>query len=427
MEKYLVQDVFGISRELPLNYVEREDVDIRFIESLASQKHIVIYGSSKQGKTCLRKHGLNNSDVIIIHCSNKMESSILNLAILKASGFELTESQSKTITGKNKFIASISAKLPWISSKIGDEVEKQNSTQTNTKKLEIDPDDVNDIISALNSIDFNKYIVLEDFHYLKEDAQKDFSVELKAFHEESPYCFIIVGVWTDENRLVVYNGDLTGRVIAINADHWTREQLLQVINKGEGLLNIEIDENFKEELIKNCYENVYIVQEACLEVCKKSGIFSTLESKRVIGQDLNAKNTVKAIVLQQQGRYNSFLTHFITGFQGTKHEMYKWILFPFLITPINRIEKGFKLSEIRKILSVYHPQRDKLNPGNVTQALQYVSSLQVKKEIKPIIIDYDQTDLKLSIVDKGFIVWLENVDRNELLEANGFPVPPFSA
>ncbi|QLA20001.1 hypothetical protein [Desulfolutivibrio sulfoxidireducens] len=160
-----------------------------------------------------------------------------------------------------------------------------------------------------------------------------------------------------------------------------------------------------------------------LEVCKQSNVYSTQYTKKLVGAEIDAKNIIKSIVLQQQGRYNSFLTHFMSGFQDTKHKMYKWIIFPFLTEAIDRISQGFKLSEIRKILAGYHPQREKLNPGNITQALQYVSSLQVKKEIKPIIIDYDQTDLRLAIVDKDFIVWLENVDRNELLESYGLPKP----
>ena len=54
---------------------------------------------------------------------------------------------------------------------------------------------MNDIIAALNQINFKKFIVLEDFHYLPVETQKDFSVALKAFHENSDLCFIVIGVW----------------------------------------------------------------------------------------------------------------------------------------------------------------------------------------------------------------------------------------
>ena len=62
--KHSVDDVFGVSRDVPLNYVEREAVDGKFVQSLTRSHHIVIFGSSKQGKTCLRKHCLNEDDYI---------------------------------------------------------------------------------------------------------------------------------------------------------------------------------------------------------------------------------------------------------------------------------------------------------------------------------------------------------------------------
>src|SRR5262249_60264534 len=140
---------------------------------------------------------------------------------------------------------------------------KSESDAVVTKPLELDSEDVNDIIHAL--ADFNKFIVLEDFHYLPVDTQKDFAVSLKAFHEQSHLCFIIVGVWLEESRLSVYNGALTGRIVGINADKWSRNELHEVISAGESLLNIKFASSFPEALIDSCFESVYIVQEACYQ------------------------------------------------------------------------------------------------------------------------------------------------------------------
>jgi len=48
--------------------------------------------------------------------------------------------------------------------------------------------------------------------------------------------------------------------------------------------------------------------------------------------------------------------------------------------------------------------------------------LQVKKDIKPIVLDYDQTNLKLNVVDRGFLIWVENQNRNDLLELADLPM-----
>lgn len=414
-------DVFGISRDLPLNYVERTSADTKLVDNLTRDKHLVIFGSSKQGKTSLRKHALTEADCIVVHCSNKWTIADINTAILKKAGFELTQSSSKTTTGKSKIFAKISASFFGSGAEGGAESEREKSLQTTTAPLELDPEDVNDIISALNSINFSKFIVLEDFHYLPAETQKDFAVALKAFHEESKYCFIIVGVWLEENRLTVYNGDLTGRISSINADKWEESELRKVISEGERLLNIKFNDEFIDELILNCFGSVYIVQEACHQCCINSGIFETQIEKTTIGSQQEADEIVDIVVSQQTGRFNSFITQFSDGFQTTSLEMFKWLLFPILTSSIEDLRAGLKYNKIREILAANHPEKDQLNPGNITQALQSTAALQVRKEVKPIILDYDQTNLRLRVVDSGFLIWLNKQDRNSLLDIAGLP------
>lgn len=97
---------------------------------------------------------------------------------------------------------------------------------------------------------------------------------------------------------------------------------------------------------------------------------------------------------------------------------------PNFVLNVEKIDEGFKQSEIRKLLQSVHPRGEELNSGNVTQSLQSSGSLQIKKDIKPIVLDYDQTNLRLNIVDKSFQIWLSKQDRNELLDLIGLPEMP---
>lgn len=230
---YKLDEVYGLTRDLPLNYVEREEVDGAFRNSLKRNKHITIFGSSKQGKTCLKKHCLKADEYINIQCNNKMTLTEINTSILKKAGYKIEISNRKTIGGKAKILATIGAKLGILSTSGSCELEGNKENTHEFKPLEMDPEDVNDIIDALKNVGFHKYIVLDDFHYLKTDVQKNFAIELKAFHENSSLCFIVIGVWLDENKLITYNGDLTGRVISVNADLWPRKYLKEVIYKGQ--------------------------------------------------------------------------------------------------------------------------------------------------------------------------------------------------
>jgi hypothetical protein len=268
---------------------------------------------------------------------------------------------------------------------------------------------------------FNRYIVLEDFHYLPIDTQKDFAVALKAVHEQSKLCFIIVGVWLEESRLTVYNGDLTGRVVGINADKWSKPELRAVIAAGEALLNVRFTDDFKDALLGACLDSVYIVQEACYQACIARGVHATQGQLATIGNGVNVNAIVRDVVNQQTGRYNSFITQFAAGFQDTALQMYKWLLYPLLTASNEMLEEGLKYRWMRDVLREKHPEGAGLNLGNLTQALQYTASLQVKKDVKPIVIDYDQTNLKLNVVDRGFLIWIANQDRKELLELAELP------
>lgn len=420
--KHRAADVYGIGRDLPLNYVARKAVDEYFVSNLTRDKHVIIYGSSKQGKTSLRKHCLKDDDYIVVHCSNKWDIADLHSAILKRVGYEVTQSATKTTSGKNKIVAGFKAGLLGVGVETGGDKETTSSASTTTVPLELDPEDVNDIISALGS--FDRFIVLEDFHYLPIDTQKDFSVALKAFHEQSKLCFIIVGVWLEESRLTVYNGDLTGRIVGVNADRWTSGELQQVISAGEALLNVSFADSFKNEVIAACLDSVYIVQEACYQACLAKNInFTQDEHLDDLGADLDVSELIRQVVNQQTGRYNSFITLFAGGFQETALQMYKWLLYPVLTAEAKVLEAGLSYRYMRELLRQHHPEGQALNLGNLTQALQSAASLQVKKDIKPIVLDYDQTNLRLNVVDRGFLIWLGNQDRKDLLELADLPTP----
>lgn len=429
-KRYRLDEVYGVTRTLPLNYVTRDGVDGDFVSSLATDKHIVVFGSSKQGKTSLRKHSLEDDDYIVVTCSNRWTSiASIHTAILKAAGYIIQQSTTRSQEGTLKITAKLagSAGVPlFAKAKAAGELggEGKLGKQVTTAPLELDPDDVNDIIAALDTIDFKKYIVLEDFHYLPDETQRDFAVALKAFHEHSPYVFVVVGVWLDQNRMTQLNGDLEDRVIAVDADAWSTPQLTEVISVGERLLDVSFDDDFKTALIAACFESVSLVQVACHKVCEEAGITASVQGKtKVVGEGIDAYKVIRGIVERQSGRYSGFLQDFASGFQETQLEMYRWLLLPVLLATPAELEAGLTRTHIRRIIDANHPEGP-VNMGNITQALISTTALQVVKlRVKPIILDYDQTKKRLTIVDRGFLIWLDHQDRTELLAELDLPNP----
>lgn len=425
---HTVDEVFGVSRDVPLNYVTRENVDGRLIENLSRKSHIVIYGSSKQGKTSLRKYCLRDGDYVVVSCQNRWGITDLHSAILKECGYVVRQSTERTVSGVNKIEVTLEGrgKLPLVAEIAGAggfQSEQEDSTTESVRPLELDPNDVNDIIRALQELNFSKFIVLEDFHYLPDDCQRDFAFSLKAFHEKSDISFIIVGVWREENRLITYNGDLTDRVFSVDVDTWRRDKLEEVIEVGESLLNVQFPAQFKDELLDNCFSSVHIVQESCRIYLRSCNIFETCSEFMPLEEGPSAKEVIRQVVDAQGGRYIGFLMNFSDGFQQTDLEMPKWIIYAILTSSIGQLTGGLRLREISRKIKAAHPRGDGLNNGNITQALNSASSLQVKKNIRPIIIDYDSANRNLHVVDKGFLIWLASQDLREILADLDLPMP----
>lgn len=354
----------------------------------------------------------------------------MHSSILKECGYSVKQSTSKTVTGSNKIAVSFEGKggLPFIAEAKGTGTYEHTGTNTNTDNnsyLELDPNDVNDIVRALIECGHGKFIVREDFHYLPDETQRDMAFSLKAFHEKSKITFVVVGVWREENRLIAYNGDLTDRVFVVDVDAWTPASLEEVIPVGESLLNVNFDQEFIIGLVNGCFDSVHIVQEVCRRCLREEGVFHTQDTLRDVGSKSQVSDFIKQVVAEQGGRYNSFITNFADGFQQTDLEMPKWIIFALLNSTIEQISGGIRLQEISRLIKSSHPKGGDLNAGNITQALISASSLQVKKNIRPIIIDYDTTNRKLHVVDKSFLIWLASQSRDELLSDLGLEAVEF--
>ena len=141
-------------------------------------------------------------------------------------------------------------------------------------------------------------------------------------------------MWRDKNRLIYYNGDLTNRVVSIDADVWSTNQLRKVIACGEQLLNVKFNEATIEGLLRHSSDAVALVQEGCYRICQLEGISKTQDILREIGAKGDAEAIIREIVDDQPGRYLAFITNFSEGFQQTDLEMYKWLAYAILKSPI---------------------------------------------------------------------------------------------
>jgi hypothetical protein len=101
-------------------------------------------------------------------------------------------------------------------------------------------------------------------------------------------------------------------------------------------------------------------------------------------------------------------------------ENYKWLLYPILSSEPDQLINGLTFNSIKDCLIAKHEKGRNLNLNNLLMALNSLTALQIEKGITPNILDYDQTNMRLNVVDKEFLIWLSFQEKNELFSLAGF-------
>ena len=419
--KHELQDVFAVKvgGEPPLTYVKREYVDDELKYALGSNKSVILYGASKQGKTSLWRMCIKESAVaegrkfIQVSCQDIQSTKQLYESMLKRAGYDVEVSRSESyanggsIRGKGEF------KITSIAS-VGLEGSEDNRTtrEFNYRSLESDFSSINDVSAALDNLGRIVFI-LEDFHYIPDEVQKQFSLDLQGIVENSSCTFIIVGAWSEGNQITLYNGEMAMRIASVRADRWTVEELREVIGKGENLLNVEFTEHLKERLTNECRGNISILQEVCSRICRSENIEKTQEKKITIEGEYLDK-IVKKVLSDYDDRYDNFIRIYSAGNKKTQLQIRKRILNVILNASEDDLIKGISYENLTK--EINEQTSSPINSGNITQALDNVVKLQKKKNIKPIVIGYNKSSRRLTILDPTFITWLRHQSKERLLE-----------
>ena len=418
---YTIENVFGIQRGDISHYVERPQVDDEFIRNLTRDKHLCVYGSSKQGKTALRKKHINPRQEVVVVCDPNWESNDIFAAILKAAGCTLETSRNVSVKDKIDGSGGVEAtvKVPLIAEikgKVGAGAATESTTETRYENFPVNLGDIADVLNILSKAFAGRYIVIEEFHYLRESVQRLFALKLKAVHELSKYIFIIVGVWLERNRMAHLNPDLAGRVAAINVDDWTDGDLQRVIHEGEDKLNMQFPSGFAKHLVSKSCGSVYLVREACYLACDDNGIFTASHERRSIGK-LSAPELLERISggVDYPAQIIGLLG--LEGIEQTEQEREEdlkgWVVRGLIYAPARDVLEGLPLNRVRSLIRQHHPytyQPSIGQIGRIMTALQAAQNLKTGHRL----FDYDRQEKMMRCVDKGYILWRTNTRLDKI-------------
>ncbi|KHS82016.1 AAA family ATPase [Pectobacterium brasiliense] len=416
-----LEEIFGVTGKQVASYVERPKVDDKFKDALRTDKQIIVYGASKQGKTALVKKYIDYSENILISLSPKSTLKDIYQSMLRKSGVTLRTSFTEGTGDKTKIRAKASiqgAVALVLKGKVDVGIDKENFNNLEDKYEEIEfnlelPNDVADLMHRTGQ---KKVVILENFHYLPEDLQRTFAYDLRTF-QDLKVRFVILGVWKEANRLSQYNGELQDRVYEVPVEPWESDDFVKIAKKGEPLLNITFATVIIQECINNAFSSVGVYQELLKTTCQENGIESKQAGNSFL-EDMNALN--RAIVQKTEeysGRHLRNLESIAAGNGSViqKDKPLPYFLHYYIVQHILSIgydgfNGGITKESIMHAIKKLHHRKDELKGPQLTSVLKGLTDFQAIRGINPPVIAYDSNSRLLKVVDSTFYFFLKNAD-----------------
>ncbi len=421
-----LEQVFGVSKNQILSYVERPRVDGLFLKALKSDKQIIVYGSSKQGKTALVDKHAPYRDNLIVRCTPTSDLIDLYKSLLRQLNVELiTESQSGQSSSTGTEVnTKIKAKLPLFGSVEGGGVIKAGSASEKTQTRETIefnlalPQDISELVKKIDS---EKFVILENFHYLNDDVQRRFAFDLRTF-QELGIRFIILGVWREKNRLAQFNGDLLDRIIEVPVEPWEHKEFEEVIQQGEGCLRVKFSNELVKAVIENAFDSIGVVQELLLTICQLGGVTQTCAEPFEICDTSLLIRAIEAKVDDYSARHVRALESIAEGRRSNKPKdgvsplyLPYYTVRAFLTFDFRSVVSGIRRDKLEEEIKKQHHRPNDVRSSDMSNLLHSFAKLQSEKDIVPPIFDYDLSTKTMRVVDSTFYFFLRNVDRSQIL------------
>ncbi|MDT4328651.1 TIR domain-containing protein [Methylomonas sp. MS20] len=267
-----------------------------------------------------------------------------------------------------------------------------------------------DIISNLPEIDNAGVVIVDDFHQLEVGIKHKIANYMKvlADEERKDSKIVLLGINQAGQALVNFAHDLNNRVEIIKFEANPEYKLIELLEKGEAALNIEL--NVKQEITESAHGSFYIAQMLAHQACLDSGILETPPTKVTTAVSFEL---VRGKVFDRLSR--SFRDRTIRFAQGTRVRREGRAPYLHLLFWLGKsVEWSLSIDDA---LMRYPELR-----GSVIQIVDkgYLENLISDNEDIKTVLHFDSTTKLLSVEDPQYIYYLRNISWSSLAKESGF-------
>lgn len=410
MQKVTISSIFsGVKTPLE-TYIPREKgkFETELKQGLLEDGVLcLLTGSSKTGKTSLYNKVLSDLDKIPIRvrCSNSLTSDEFWNYPLEHLDFSRLKSNEADRSNGSKIVGSVSGSLgwAWLAGFTGSLSAEKNSS-TSEKKIQesilAKPSPTHLVPLLKNS---NAVLVVEDFHYLSDNVQKEVFQQWKIF-TDNEISVIVVGTTHHGVDLAVANSDLIGRIKHVDLKRWSDEDLSSIAITGLKLLNFSNNTFVSQLIAKESAGLPIITQQICAQLFTDRGVVSWDTATPIA---FTTAETQKALYNVANTRYKNFEhwhSQLVNGPRkaARKYDTYAIILALFVQDPptfsLTRTELDKRLKNAN-LEPEYTPP-----PASINSTLSSLAKFQESRNFR--LLEWSKSDRTVYILEPSFLFYL---------------------
>lgn len=432
-------EVFGVSKDPVASYIERDAVDAALDSALKQTRQIIIYGSSKQGKTALLQRHVPEGQRVTVHCGPTTTTEDLYRSLLRQQNVEIVTE--KTAETSRELSTSISAKftaiLPFFGSGEAEtkgEVKAESAQGSTRQTIEFNLAVAQDVGELLSKVGSNKYFhIIENFHYLSDDVQRQLAFDLRTF-EEMGLRFVILGVWRERNRLVQYNGDLQDRIAEVPVEPWEVADFERVVAEGGPYLNVTFDQSLKDRIFAEAHGSVAVVQELLKKTCEKADVLETSPGPVHINDMALLTEAINEKVAEYSARHVRSLESIAAGSRTRRAtEEVAALYLPYYLVKVMvhstyaELKDGIERKTLQQLIQQQHSAPENVRTSDVTGMLSRLAALQANARIVPPLFDFDPGTRRVKVVDSTLYFFIDNCNPDDVMAEIPHPDPQTNA
>jgi len=416
-EHYLTSKVFVAGGQPSFTYVGREFVGAhQTLEDHVQNyldtgyKALTVTGPSKSGKTVLCRRVIPKDKGLWIQGGEirteedfwTQVASSLNINISETH----TQTDSHTVGGS--FEISGQGKLPLVF-EAGGKASSNVAGANQTSKTIVTARNLRN--SALKALEASNIpLVVDDFHYISREVQKDIVRALK-----SPIFdglrVVLIAVPHRAFDAVRSEREMTGRVDQLSINLWSRAELSAIVDQGSPLLNVKFPSEIVNDFLDQSQGSPHLMQEFCSKICIQNKIRETTDIEAILSvkdrlsffKEIAASTSKPAFDLLARGPRQRSDRKTRRFKDGTSGDIYLAVLHA-LSDCGARSKMTYEdiRSSLRNILAEEMPQSHEI--GRVLVNMSKIARDKIEGEA---VLEWDEEETVLHIADPFFSFYLK--------------------